>query len=90
MEDSSFTGAMPWIFGLLVVAALLIAVIARPMVAIARAKITAGREEQYRAIAGSAIAVQEATERRLAEVNTELAAIRVHMAALEKVLTEVQ
>lgn len=60
------------------------------VIAFLRTRISITREEQYHELAAQAVAAQEATERRMAEVAAELSTMRTHMASLERVLTEIE
>ena len=79
-----------WTFGSLLATGLLIAVVAWPMSVIMRARIAQGREERYRSLAQAAVDAQVAADQRLAEITTELASIRTHLADLQRVLREVE
>ena len=79
-----------WTFGSLAATALLIVVVAWPVSVIMRARIAEGREERYRTLAASAIEAQQAIERRLVDIDHELAGMRKHLATVQRVLTEVQ
>jgi hypothetical protein len=87
---SGEVSGMLWTFGSLAATALLIVVVAWPVGVIMRARVAAGREERYRKLAESAIEAQQAAGQRLAEIRAELGVMRTHMAALERVLTEVE
>lgn len=89
MNEGSITGTMLWVFGLLAMIALLIVVVAWPLAKVTRAKVALGREDRYRDLAEAAVGVQQATEQRLAALGAELDAMRSHLAAMQKVLTEV-
>ncbi|MDW5324813.1 hypothetical protein [Plantactinospora sp. KLBMP9567] len=54
------------------------------------ARATLAREREYRALAETAVATQEKTERRLEEVTGQLAEIRDRVTALERLLREVE
>jgi hypothetical protein len=87
---SGDVSGMVWTLGSLAATALLIVVVAWPVSVIMRARVAEGREERYRKLAESAIEAQQAADRRLAGIAAELAAMRTHMATLERVLTEVE
>ncbi len=86
---SGDVSGMVWTFGSLAATALLIVVLAWPVSVIMRARVAAGREERYRKLAEAAIMAQQAADLRLAEIAGELGVMRKHMAAMERVLTEV-
>lgn len=55
-----------------------------------RAKAQVARENEYRTIADKALALQESTERQLAEIGGRLAEVQTRMTSLERVLKEVE
>jgi hypothetical protein len=55
-----------------------------------RAKALVVREDQYRSIAEKAVAVQESTERQLAEIAARLTEVQSRLQSLERVLKDVE
>lgn len=55
-----------------------------------RARMAAGREGEYKALAEAAVRTQEGTERQLAELGGRLAAMESRMTSLERVLKDVE
>ncbi|MGA8114428.1 MAG: hypothetical protein WCA46_12245 [Actinocatenispora sp.] len=55
-----------------------------------RAKILLARENEYRKLAQTSLLVQEATERRLAEIDERLARTQSRVETVERILREVE
>ncbi|GIG89047.1 hypothetical protein [Plantactinospora endophytica] len=73
--------------------ALIITVVTTTIIQIARTKRTkmaAGRKEDYRKLAETAVRAQEGTEHRLAELGSRLASMEARMTSLERVLKDVE
>lgn len=55
-----------------------------------RARVLVGREAEYRKLAETALRVQEDTARRLGEIDGRLADVQSRLAAVERVLRDVE
>jgi len=55
-----------------------------------RAKVGLAREQEYRALAEAAVRAQEASEKRLADMDTQLGVLREQLSSVERVLKQVE
>jgi hypothetical protein len=55
-----------------------------------RARMAAGRADEYETLAQTAVRGQQTTERQLAEIGDRLTAMEARMASLERVLKDVE
>ena len=55
-----------------------------------RARATAARDDELRRIAERAVGAQEATEKRLAEITEQLAAMSQRLTAVERILKDAE
>jgi hypothetical protein len=88
VADTGWPEASVAIFGTLLLASVLIAVIWQAF-ATWRARMAVAREESYRRLAEEATAAQRATGEELERIRTELAQLREQTTAVERVLSQV-
>jgi hypothetical protein len=55
-----------------------------------RARATAARDEEYKAVADRAVAAQEAAERRLGEISSQLEGLNLRLGTVERILKDAE
>lgn len=76
--------------GLFLLVTTVITVVVWQLAATWRAKASLGREEAYRKMVDEAVHTQESVDRQLADISERLKTMDARMAALERILKEVE